>query len=359
MPMTLRDLAEALGAELVGGNPEAVVQGISGLDNAAPGHVAYVENDRRLAEGEASPALALIAPLQLEPRDKPLLRVANPRLAFARALRVLFPARPPTVGIHPTAQIGREVMFGERRGGAPETAAVAAQVAVGPYCVIGDGCEIGPRVQMQALVVVGRGVRIGAETEIRSHVTIHDRVSLGARVLVQAGSVIGGEGFGYAQDGERHVRMPHIGTVVIEDDVEIGANVTVDRATTGATVIGQGTKIDNLVHIAHNVKIGRHCLLMGQVGISGSVIIGDGAILAGQSGVADHLMVGEGARVGGGAAVIGDVAPGAVVWGRPARPRREQFRIDAATARLPELLRTVRELERRLAELEAKLRRDE
>jgi len=354
--MTLGELAEALGAELVGGDPQATVAGVAGLDNAAPGYVTYVESGRRLAEGEASPALALIAPLDLALSEKPLLRVADPRLAFSRALRLLTPPRRLPVGIHPTAQIGRGVAFGDAAAGSPAESAAEAQVAVGPYTVIGDHCQIGAHTQIHALVAIGDGIRLGAECEIHPHVTIYDRVSLGARVVVHAGTVIGSEGFGYVQDGPRHVRVPHVGVVTIEDDVEIGANVTIDRATTGATFIGAGTKIDNLVHIAHNVKVGRHCLLAGQVGISGSVTIGDRVVLAGQAGVTDHAVVGDGARAAARAAIIGDVPPGAVLWGCPARPRGEQLRIDAATSRLPELVKTVRDLTRRLSELEAKLR---
>jgi UDP-3-O-[3-hydroxymyristoyl] glucosamine N-acyltransferase len=354
--MTLQQLAEALGAELTGGHGEAPVLGISGLDNAAPGYVAYVENDRGLAQAEAGPALALIAPLTMPQRTKPLLRVANPRLAYARALRLSAPPRLLPAGVHPTAVIGPGTAFGEAAGARAEQSPAAAGVAIGAYCVIEGQCRIGEGTRIHPFAAIGQGVHIGPNCEIYPHVTIHDHTVIGADVVIHPGAVIGSAGFGYAQDGERHVHIPHIGNVVVEDQVEIGANVTIDRATTGSTVIGQGTKIDNLVHIAHNVRIGRHCLLAGQVGISGSVTIGDHVVLAGQAGVTDHVLVGERVRAAARSAIIGDVPPGAVVWGCPARPRGEQLRIDAATSRLPELVRTVRDLVRRLSELEAKLR---
>jgi len=340
--MNLCELAQALGAELVGAEGNEKVLGVCGVEHAAAAHVAYVEDERRLAEGERGPALALIAPLEIRDAAKPLLRVANPRLAYARAAALLHPPKRLPAGIAPSAKIGRNVELGEG-------------VAVGAYSVIGEGAKLGRSVQIHPLVVVGREVVVGEETVIFSHVTLYQGVRLGARVIVHAGSVIGSEGFGYAQDGDRHVLVPHLGTVVIEDDVEIGANVTIDRATTGATLIGSGTKIDNLVQVAHNVKIGRNCILAGQVGISGSVRLGDGVIMAGQAGIIDHVSVGDGARGAARAAIMTDVPAGTVVMGSPARPRGEQLRIEAAARRLPELVRQVRELERRLSELEKRL----
>lgn len=342
--MTLQELAKALGAEFTGDRGDAEVLGVSGLDTAAPGRVTYVEDRRRLAEAEAGPALALIVSPQVADSPKALLRVANPRLAYARALALFVPDRSLPPGIHPTAQIGADVEIGEG-------------AAVGPYCVIGDGARIGARAQLHPLVTLGPGAAVGEASVIYPNVAVYHEVVIGARVVIHAGSVIGSEGFGYAHDGEEHVHIPHAGTVVVEDDVEIGANVTIDRGTTGPTVVGRGTKIDNLVQIAHNVKIGRHCLLAGQVGLAGSATLGDGVVLGGQAGVSDHIVVGEGAAAGARAGLVTDIPSGAVVIGMPARPRAEQLRIEAAARRLPDLLRTVRELSRRVAELEGRLKK--
>ncbi len=342
--MNLRELADELGAELVGSDGEEEVAGIRGLESAAPGHISYVEDEARLRQAEDGPALALIAPAALRESVKPLLLVANPRLAYARALGLLGHAegRLPA-GVDASARVGADVVIEEG-------------AAVGAYAVVGDGARIGRESQIHPLVVVGSGVTVGPECVIHPNVTLYDGVRLGARVIVHAGTVIGSAGFGYVQDGDRHVRIPHTGTVVVGDDVEIGANVTIDRGTTAATVIGEGTKIDNLVQVAHNVKVGRNCILAGQVGISGSVTLGDGVMMAGQAGIVDHVSVGDGARGAARAGIMSDVPSGTVVMGAPARPRGEQLRIDAAARRLPELLRLVRGLARRVADLEKRLR---
>jgi len=340
--MTLRELAAAIDAELVGEAGDAQVGGVTGLDAMAAGCIAYVSDADRLGQAEAGPALAALVPRSVTQSTKPLLRTDNPRLALAKALSLLYPAARLPAGVHPTAQVGHGVELG-------------AGAAIGAHCVIGDGVKIGREAQLHPLVAVGAGVEIGESTVIYPNVTLYDGVRLGARVVVHAGSVIGSAGFGYVFDGATHRPLPHIGTVVVEDEVEIGANVTIDRATLGATIIGQGTKVDNLVHIAHNAIIGRNCLFAGQVGISGSVVVGDNVMLAGQAGIADHTTVGDGAIGGARAAIMQDVAAGAIVYGMPAHPRAEQLRIDAATRRLPELVRTVRELARRVAELEKKL----
>jgi UDP-3-O-[3-hydroxymyristoyl] glucosamine N-acyltransferase len=341
--MTLRELAEALGAELIGGGEGEEVLGAAGLEDVGAGEVTYVEGERRLAEAEASPALAVIARPDLTPSRKPALRVENPRLAFARALALLYPQPRMSPGVHPSAQVGDGVVLGDG-------------VAVGAYAVLGDGAQVGRNTQLHPLVSVRPGVVIGEECVIFSNVTLYERIRLGDRVVIQSGAVVGSAGFGYVWDGERHVWLPHVGRVIVEDDVDIGANTTIDRGTTGDTVIGAGTKIDNLVQVAHNVTVGKNCILAGQVGISGSVTLGDGVVLAGQVGVADHVHIGRGANAGAGSDIMRDVPEGTVVLGRPARPIDEQLRIDAAAARLPDLVREVRALRKKVSELEERLK---
>jgi UDP-3-O-[3-hydroxymyristoyl] glucosamine N-acyltransferase len=223
---------------------------------------------------------------------------------------------------------------------------LGADVTIGPYAVIGDGASLGDRAWIDAHAVVGAGVTVGDDAHVFPHATLYPGTTLGARVTIHAGARIGSDGFGYVFGDGQHRKIPHVGRCVIEDDVEIGANTTVDRGSVDDTVVGGGTKIDNLVQVAHNVRIGRLCLLMSQVGIAGSTTLGDGVILAGQAGIIGHATIGAGARVGGQGGVIGDVPAGATYSGYPARPHREQLRAQAAVARLAAL---VRPLERLLA----------
>jgi UDP-3-O-[3-hydroxymyristoyl] glucosamine N-acyltransferase len=252
------------------------------------------------------------------------------------------PAAPPAAGVHPTAVLGDRVRLG-------------TGVFLGPYVVVGSDVTVGDRAQIHAHGVLEDGVRIGPDALLHPRVTIRSRCSLGARVVIQSGAVIGSDGFGYAQDAaRRHVPIPQVGIVVLSDDVEVGANSTIDRATLGATRIGRGTKLDNYVHIGHNVEIGEDVAMAAACFIAGSVRIGDRVLMGGMSGVADHLTIGDDAVVMGDSGVTRDVPPRTVVAGHPARPRMQRHRADAAVLRLPEALRDLADLRRRLDRLEGR-----
>ncbi len=334
-------VAYALGelARLVDGMLEGddgiTITGAGTLDEVRRGQIAFVESDDLLPEGENSEASALIVPTHIRSCRKPLIRTKNPRFAFGKVLSVFAPGREIRPGIDPTAVVGERVELG-------------ANVHIGPLAYVGDGARVGDRTVIHAQAHVGRDVALGDDCEIFPHVVLYDGVVLGARVQVHAGAAIGADGFGYTPVDGRHEKMPQIGHVVIEDDVEIGANSCIDRATVTATRIGRGTKIDNLVHIAHNCKIGRNCLICGQVGISGSTVVGDRVIMAGQVGVNDHIEIGSGAVLGGQAGVISDVPEGQFYSGYPARPHAQAMRVYAALRRLPTLEKRIRQLEKLL-----------
>lgn len=346
---TARELAERVAGELEG-DPERRVSAVAPVERAGPDDLTFVTGPgyaRRLAD--ASPA-AILAPRGLElprPRDAgpgtagadgtpTLIRVADPQLALARILPLFFPEPEEVpVGVDEAATVAAGAELGP-------------DVRIGPGAVVEDGAALGDGTRVGPFTVVGRGVRVGRRCRIDSHCALLPGVRLGDRVRLHPGVRLGTEGFGYARGPEGPVKIPQVGGCILEDDVEVGANSTVDRGTLGDTVIGRGTVIDNLVHIGHNVEIGEGCTIVAQVGIAGSVRIGDGAVLAGQAGIADHLTIGPGARIGAQAGVIGDVPAEAEYSGYPARPHREAMRASAALFRLPDLLRRLWVLERRL-----------
>ena len=323
MRISARRLAEELGGELHG-NGDVEVLGVAPASEAGEGSVTFADAPAHLEQALASRASVVLAGLDAPrglPTGKTLIRVKQPRAAFAKAVALFHPPEVPPPGIHPTAIVASSVTIG-------------AGVHVGAYAVIKDGATIGARSVIDAGVVVGAGAAVGEECVLHPRVVLYPRVVLGHRVIVHAGSVIGSDGFGYVQEAGRHVKVPQVGTVVVGDDVEIGANTTIDRATLGTTRIGRGTKIDNLVQVAHNNVVGEHCILAAQVGLAGSVTLGRYVLLGGQVGVGDHVTVGEKSMVGGQGGVIGDVPAGSVLWGTPAQPRREYLRQMAALKRL-------------------------
>jgi len=347
---TLGQLAEALGATLEG-DAARVVRGVAPLESAGPDDVSFLTDARYRAAALASRAGAFVAAAGISGLPAPVLRVAAPQQAMIDLLLLFHPTPPLVSGVHPSA-----IIAGDAR--------VDAAAAVGPLVVVEAGARVASGTRVGAFAFVGAGVEVGEDCVLGPHVTLLAGARLGRRVIVHAGSVIGADGFGFAFDGARHRKIPQTGGVIIEDDVEIGANCAIDRATFGHTIIRRGTKIDNLVQIGHNVEVGEHSILVAQVGVSGSSRLGRGVVLAGQVGVADHVSVGDGALVGAQAGVPSDVEAGGRYLGTPARPIVEAKRIFAAESRLPELLQRVRALERTVEALggrppERKAPRDE
>lgn len=336
---TLGHLAAALGARLEG-DPDRVVTGVAPLEAAGPDDIALVADARYAQAARASGAGAFLAPEDVKDLPAPTLKSRLPRLALVELLSLFHPRATVTPGVDRTAVVASD-------------ARVAATASIGALSVVESGAVIGDGVKLFPLVFVGEGAEIGDDSVLHPHVVVRERVRLGRRVIVHAGAVIGGDGFGYVFDGSSHRKVPQVGTVIIEDDVEIGASATVDRATLGATVVGRGTKIDNLVMVAHNVVIGEDCVIAAQTGIAGSSRLGRRVVLGGQVGVADHVTIGDGAMLGAQCGVISDVASGEKLFGTYGRPATEFQRIWVAEARLPELLRRVRALERRVEAMQA------
>jgi UDP-3-O-[3-hydroxymyristoyl] glucosamine N-acyltransferase len=339
--LKLHTIAERLGCALEG-DGSIDISRVAAIEDAGPGDLTFFANPRYAAELRATRASAVILGEQAEAAPCAMLRTKQPYLAFARAVALFADPWRPAAGIDPRAYV------------APG-AEVAADASIGPFAVIGERVRIGARTIVHPNVTIGREAEIGEDCLIHAGVSVRERVRIGNRVILQDGAVIGSDGFGFARaaDGTHH-KIPQIGGVVIEDDVEIGANSAIDRPAVGETRIGAGTKIDNLVQVAHGVTIGRRVLLAGQVGVAGSTVIEDDVTLAGQVGVSGHITIGKGVVATAQTGIPNSVDPGAFISGYPAIPNRDWLKSSAVFRKLPEIRKAIADLERRLAKLEGR-----
>jgi UDP-3-O-[3-hydroxymyristoyl] glucosamine N-acyltransferase len=341
--MRVRELAEWLGATFEG-DGEKELAGVAPLETAGASDVAFVGSRKAAQQAESSAAGCLIVPLEWpSPSYRTVIRALEPRTACARAMSRFYPTAELKPGIHPTAVVGKDVVVG-------------ALVYIGPNAVVGDGTRIGVATSIGAGSIVGKRVVLGEGCVLHPNVTVYDNVDIGRGAILPSGAVIGADGFGYVMEHDRWHKFPQVGRVEIGDFVEIGANSCVDRAALGVTSIGEGTKLDNLVHVAHNCRIGKHVVVAAQTGFSGGVVVEDYAVIGGQVGIGDKARIESRAVLGSGCGVLTSkiVRSGETVWGTPARPLKQHLEQLANLARLPELRREVAELKRRLAELERK-----
>ncbi len=339
MGKTLGELAALLGGELRG-PADLVIRGLAPVEQATPEDITFIAHPRFARLGETTRAGAIIVSPQWADFHKPLIVVDHPYVAYARVAALFAPARPGWVGISGQAFLGAGVQLGR-------------DAAIAPLVFVGDRVRLGDRVTLMPGCYLGPDAVIGDDAYLGPNVTIMERCRVGARVLIHSGAVIGADGFGFIPSPEGQQKIPQLGTVVIEDDVEIGANVTIDRGALGETRVGRGVKIDNLVHLAHNVEVGDHSVLAAQVGVAGSSKVGQWVALGGQVGLSGHITVGDRTQIGAQAGVPNSVPADQVLLGTPARPIKETRRVWAAWHTLPDLYRKVRKLEQQLAQLTA------
>jgi UDP-3-O-[3-hydroxymyristoyl] glucosamine N-acyltransferase len=333
--LKLSEIARAVGGR-AGGGSDPEITGVAPLDCASTSDLALFSALQYRTEATSTAAGAILTTEALArhlPDEMTRLVVGHVHAALAALIPLLYPERRPDPGVHPTAVID-------------PSAEVADGACVGAYAVIGAATHVAEHAVVGAHVVIGRDCRIGAEAYLHPHVTLYDDVVLGARCILHSGARIGSDGFGYSSSAAGHDKIRHVGRCVLGDDVEIGANTTIDRGSIGDTVIGSGTKIDNLVQVGHNVRMGEHCIVVSQAGVSGSTRLGRFVTLGGQAGIKGHIRIGDGATVAAQAGVFGDVEAGATVSGYPARPHRESLRAQALALRLPELMKRLRAMER-------------
>jgi UDP-3-O-[3-hydroxymyristoyl] glucosamine N-acyltransferase len=341
MTKTLQELAEHVGGTVLG-DGSILISGIAGIEEAREGEITFLSNPRYAKKVKETKASALIAAQEVEGFDRPILLTENPYLAYAKIVGIFHEISHPAPGIDDQAIIGKRVKIGKG-------------CSISPFVFIGEEAEIGDRVIIYPFVFIGKGVKIGDDTLIHAHCSIRERCIIGRWVIIHCGSVIGSDGFGFVRDGKSHYKIPQVGIVQVDDDVEIGANCTIDRAALGRTWVKQGVKMDNLVHIAHNVVVGENTILVAQVGISGSTEIGNNVSLAGQVGIIGHLKIGDNAMVGAKSGVATDVEAGKVVSGIPAYDHRDWLKTSMTLPKLSEMRKQLHRLLKEVEELKLKL----
>ncbi|MBM3250248.1 MAG: UDP-3-O-(3-hydroxymyristoyl)glucosamine N-acyltransferase [Candidatus Omnitrophica bacterium] len=343
MQKTLKEIARLIDGEVLG-DDATLINGVAGIKEAVRGEITFVANPKYLPLIENTRASCVIVGRDCDTPKRPVIRVENPSLAFAKTVSMFSPGETTHPrGIHPAAIVGKDVTLGKN-------------VSLGPYVVVEDGVKIGDNTTIYPGSFIGHHTAIGKDCLIYANVSIRERITIGERVIIHSGTVIGSDGFGFATIEGLHHKIPQIGTVEIGDDVEIGANVTIDRARFEKTVVGGGTKIDNLVQVAHNVVIGENSIIVAQAGISGSTVIGNSVTIAGQAGLVGHIRIGDGAVLAAQAGVTKSVPAHTMVSGYPARPHDKARRVNACVQNLPALYEKIDRIQERIEELEAKLK---
>ena len=343
MSRNLKEIAALIGGELVGSG-DVVIKGINGINEAREGDISFIVSMKYEGSVESTKASAVLVPNDFKrPSRKPFIRTDNPSAVFSKLVEIIFPERiPHPKGIHKSAAISDQASLGKNCG-------------IGAHAIIEDGAQIGDNTVIYGLSYIGKNTKIGRDSIIYPNVTIREGIFIGDRVVIHSGSVIGSDGFGYdTQKDGTHIKIPQVGTVVIEDDVEIGACVTIDRARFSETVIGKGSKIDNLCQIAHNVKLGPNAMIAAQCGISGSCEIGKNVVMGGQAGVADHLKLGDFVVIGAKTGVTKSFPSNTTLFWYPAKPVEKVRDIIACVGLLPKLFKRVNELEAKIEEIEKK-----
>lgn len=342
MEISLKQIAAILDGE-IDGDENCMISGMAGIDRAKPGDITFVANPKYARYIATTQASAIVCALDTVAPECNLVKVANPYLAYAKALRFLNPVRTEPGTIDPSAIIADDAQLG-------------SNVTVYPFVYIGEGCRIGDNVTIYPHCCICAGVEIGCDTLLHPHVTIEARCRIGRRVIIQPGTVIGSDGFGFARDGAAYYKIPQLGIVQIDDDVEIGACNTIDRAALERTWIKRGTKTDNLVQIAHNVIIGEDSCIVAQTGISGSTKLGDRVIMAGQSAAVGHITIGNDVIIGARGGASSDIADGQIVSGAPHMPHKQFLRVTGSLPKLPDMRRTLARLTQKIEALETQLR---